>query len=696
MIRERKRPFSIAWAPSNRTQNWVFGPLLLITVLAIFVPLTPGVKWSELDQSWAFGMNQAIAQGLVFGKDIVFTFGPYASIYTKTFHPATDHLMVGGGFYLGLSFFFVAFLNFRDSRWPVRWVLVAVLASIMYSRDALFFFYPLLVGIYLFKAVSFDGFQPSNRTNWYLLLIVLFFPLGLLPLIKGSALIACAGIVAFSGVLLLNERDWKSTVVVCSAPIVSTPLFWLLSGQPLTALPTYFISMAPIISGYTEAMGKEGPVKGLILYMMCALLLIWAVLFDVKAAVSKRIVAALMFFVVLFLAFKGGFVRHNDNHAALPATMIVLASLAAGTIALGKRTLLALIVAGAVWIYIDSTYKKTSTVKVIENVKKTYLGSWDGLKNRIWDQDKLHRDFENRVSELRLRGGIPRLVGTTDIYSFDQSYLIASGNEWNPRPILQSYSVYTPGLIERNKNHLLDDNRPDNIVFKVQPLDDRIPSLEDGASWPALLSKYRPAEFRNGYLILKHLPSEHDAPPDELTRISTQTHRFGEEIGMPYSDGLIFAQVNVEKTLIGRIWSALFKPSELEINLAMENGATQTYRFIAEMAKTGFLITPLVENTEEYGLLYAGPACLDHKKVKSIKIAPRGARAWWNAEFVVELFTVNYEANPAYLASYGFPRPLTADGFPITSEAGKCEGSIDAVNGTSPAPLHLQRTSYLR
>jgi len=39
-------------------------------------------------------MNQAIAQGLSFGDDIVFTFGPYASVYTQLYHPATVRLMV--------------------------------------------------------------------------------------------------------------------------------------------------------------------------------------------------------------------------------------------------------------------------------------------------------------------------------------------------------------------------------------------------------------------------------------------------------------------------------------------------------------------------------------------------------------------------------------------------------------------------
>ena len=60
--------------------------LLFITLICIFVPFSPAMPGEGLDPSWVFGMNQAVAQGFAFGRDLIFTFGPYASIYTKTFH----------------------------------------------------------------------------------------------------------------------------------------------------------------------------------------------------------------------------------------------------------------------------------------------------------------------------------------------------------------------------------------------------------------------------------------------------------------------------------------------------------------------------------------------------------------------------------------------------------------------------------
>ena len=49
-------------------------------------------------------MNAAVAMRLVMGQDILFTFGPYAALYSTQYHPATDALMLGSGGLLAAAF----------------------------------------------------------------------------------------------------------------------------------------------------------------------------------------------------------------------------------------------------------------------------------------------------------------------------------------------------------------------------------------------------------------------------------------------------------------------------------------------------------------------------------------------------------------------------------------------------------------
>ena len=183
--------------------NFISLFVLLITVIATFVPFFPEMPAADLDSSWKLGMNQAAAQGLSFGKEIIFTFGPYASIYTKSYHPFTDFMMLGGSLYLALSYWGCCVFLMKGTQW--RWVLAfcVVLAGFMSSRDALLFSLPFVVGLLTSKILISEeaGVMESKWGPVYVAL--LFAPFGLLPLIKGSIFALCGPVAILCCVLFL-------------------------------------------------------------------------------------------------------------------------------------------------------------------------------------------------------------------------------------------------------------------------------------------------------------------------------------------------------------------------------------------------------------------------------------------------------------------------------------------------------------
>jgi hypothetical protein len=66
------------------------------TAVLFVIPLIPDFPHRSFDSSWAYALNEAVVQHLIFGRDIVLTFGPLASIYTGMYHPATDWIMLLG------------------------------------------------------------------------------------------------------------------------------------------------------------------------------------------------------------------------------------------------------------------------------------------------------------------------------------------------------------------------------------------------------------------------------------------------------------------------------------------------------------------------------------------------------------------------------------------------------------------------
>lgn len=686
-----KNHFVIPGEIRRSVGTWIFQIMLFVTSVCIFLPFSPSMPGEGLDPSWKYGMNQAMDQGLVLGRDIIFTFGPYASIYTNTYHPATDALMVWGSLYLGISFALAAFLNFKEGKWYLQALLLGVLAGMMYSPDARLFYYLLLVGMYSVKLVKKNSEGQKTPIRSCLLLAVLLTPFGLLPLVKGSIAILCLAIATLCFILFAAMKNWRGVALVGFIPPISLVVFWLLSGQPIIALPLYFSSMLPIISGYTEAMAIGGIKSEIIYYIVVSLILLWVIFKEERSDATIRIVALLMFAVAFFLSFKGGFVRH-DGHAIISGTVIVLTGLLVASAYGSSRSLSALFVAFFVWLYIDSLYIKTSPQGFLDNVEKTYKKSWYGLNLRFKDKEELVRDYNETIARIHAKSDFPKLQGTTDIYSYDQSYLLASGNIWNPRPIFQSYSVYTPALAEKNREHLIGSNAPDNLIFKVQTIDGRLPQMDDGASWPVILSSYAPDRMMDDYLLLRKKKINQDLSP---TVVSKEKYAFGNVVAIPDGKKPVFLKVYIKPSFIGKIANTLFKPSQLWITINLENGSSRNYRMISGMIETGVLLSPLVENTQEFGILFGGAKYLDHKKVKSFSIDTKGERRLWITEYEVEFVALDLPSQPEVLRLYGIERlELIAPTTKIL-HAEHCDGSIDYFNGESPAPAKFSAKSLL-
>jgi hypothetical protein len=199
--------------------------------------------------------------------------------------------------------------------------------------------------------------------------------------------------------------------------------FWVASGQPAATLPRYFISMAPIISGYTDAMSINGNVLEVILYLIASISLLLAILTQIQLANISKIFLFCIYFVFLFLSFKAGFVRH-DGHAIISGTSILISALLLPFV-LNTRIILPVIVSALfVWSHINGYYSNISPFGVIENVKSTYSSAWSGIKNRIESRDWPRLEYDAAVKSLREQTSFPVLQGTTDIYSYNQSYFI--------------------------------------------------------------------------------------------------------------------------------------------------------------------------------------------------------------------------------------------------------------------------------
>ncbi|MDM0067883.1 hypothetical protein [Variovorax sp. J31P207] len=661
---------------------------VLCAAIARFIPLDPAMPGPTLDDGWAIAMNQAVSQGLQFGRDLVFTFGPYASVYTRLYHPQTDTLMLGGSLLLALAFGFSVMVLARRSQW--FWIAVTGLAvAATGDKDAL------LYGVALASCLAFlELIENGDDTggSHFLIAVFVLAPFGLLPAIKGTMFILSVGMLGTCVFAALWLRRWGLALTCAIVPAAVLFVAWLLAGQSASSLPAYVLGIADVSSGYSEAMSLDGPSSDILVYLGAAALFVGVSAFTRGAAGTVRVLRVAAVSLFLFVAFKGGFVRH-DAHVLMSASALTLGASLLAMISRARAATLLLVACLLASLGMSERYGG-SIAHLALTWRDTYASLWKGLRTRTSHPEDLGRRYAEALKAINHQLALPALEGTTDVYSYGQSYLLASDNHWNPRPVLQSYSAYTPRLLELNRRHLTTADRPQNIFFRLEPLDGRFPATDDGASWPALLANYTPVAATAGYLQLEaRAQAVIPAPLEPLGPL--RRVRLGEDVPVPNSDRPVFITVRPVPSLLGRLQALLFKPNSLHMRVTLASGAVHSYRLVSGTAATPFLLSPLVDQTSAFSLLFGATRMLQGNAVRAVAFETAGTWRSWRDEIGVEF----HQAGARELGQ-GAER-LGSRGKLQEVETGarlgrNCDGSIDTIDARPAREVTAVEPSLLR
>jgi hypothetical protein len=677
----------------KKTIKTIIALLISLCLASLLVPINPGMPSAGLDPSWVLGMSESLTQGFKFGSDIVFTFGPFSQIYTNIYNEKYDILIIFSAIYLTLCYTFLLFIISINNYKII--LIIIVLFTTYYSKDTLLLLFPLISGLSIIFIIDFN-----KSCNKVLALIVSLSPLGLLPLVKGSLIPVCIVAVVL-GIIYLSYTGNKKYTLLALSPVLTLSFFWVASGQSLLDIYYYFSSSFNIIFGYTEGMHSSyigAPpwvFWQLISYILVFIILEFTIIFDKKLSHINKYYISISFGIFLFLSFKAGFVRH-DGHAMTAGYSILTASILLAVLDKTKYSNLLIALSLFVLILIDSQFIKFSTDKFLANISNKYLLIRDGLNLRINNSEQISKNYQLAIKNLKSKEDLPDLKGTVDIYSHNQSGLISSGNKWNPRPVFQSYAAYTPQLQELNRKHLVKHDSPDNIIFRVQPIDGRLASIEDGPSWIELLRNYSPTNYKNGNLFLeKNIDKKNNILNNE---VHLQGYaNFKETVEIHSNGGLVFLKLNIQKNFIGRLLNFLFKPTELIISLKLKNGNVKKFRIISGMVQSGFLLSPLVEETSQFGMLYGRADFLDSQKVTSFSIDTLGRfNLFWTSQYKYDLNKVEniYKNNDvSKIFKIAYPVILTDLD---SSKIATCNGVIDHINNAPPVNSSTDVNGMLR
>jgi hypothetical protein len=600
----------------------------------------------DLDSSWALALGYAFNHGWQFGKDIVFTYGPYGFLYGKLFDPDYYSLSLGIWLVFAATFGFAVSALLDGARPVGRLLAVAALFvalrsgtwGALYFSDPFFFLVPLT-----FALIAFDPRRIGIR--------------GLAPALL--ALSALAGLIKFTYLLFgftcvvladLHHLRRRALPWYTVGYLLSVLAFFALAGQKLGNFPAYLRTSLAVTAGYSEAMQKSGATVELLGFAVLALSFLLLVLKHQRASADwkdNRWLGAIPFLAwvaFFFIVFKAAFVRHD------PHVEIGWSSAAAAIALYTPRVwwLQSLRAERAALVFLSVVALGVAIARHCRNDHESF-GSFlnrnfgSGLFERIDATRKValgqHRAqqmqrYEAALTVIRARSPMPTTLGTVDAMPWDAAGVIANRLQYHPRPVFESFSAYNQLLMDLNRSFLRSDDAPSLIVFDVAPIDDRFPALDDGALWPELIARYdaQPPGRGPALLMRRALPRR-----AQLTRIAPDVSAgWGTPVAIPPQAPLVWVMIDVQKNLLGRIVDFLFKLPVIDLSITFEDGTRARRRLVPGIARNGFLLSPVVDSANGFVRLLNRDASLltALRRVSRIEIDGPTNIAWFYGDSV--------------------------------------------------------------
>jgi len=601
---------------------------LILFIVATFwtLPRALQLPGSGLDPSWMIGLNIAAADHLQYGKDIVFTLGPYGFLK----YP----LIMNYPLWL-CSVVYLYFVHFT---------IIFTIYLLLSRLNAQWYHYLMVVAVFLLTFFSI-------LTNWWLLIacaVLLYliligkvdqgyivattvfagFGLALGSLMKFDIFFNSLFLIAMFCLLgIILKQDLMHRLTLVLSYLLSFIGLWVLAGQNVSNIIPYLVSGYQATRSYTEAMAINGPLWQLVIGV-CSLGLISILFFYCLLKGRKQ---ELIFLVlnasILFTVFKSGYVRHDIHILFFFSIFLLIFAIllvfftTAGT---GERekpksnllvVLLMLFIIGisaAICVTAPEIVKDDLSFHGQIHEMTIRLAGNEMLFNQVVAGEKVHM-----ADRYPLDPSILRTINnsTIDIFPWDIALLWAYDLSWDPRPMIQSQGVYSSYFDDMNYEHYLGNRSPEDILFAFSSVDGRYPLFDEPRTFRSIVHNYSFVNKSGGFILLKRNEGQYNGSGMDLGSGSASMRS---SLSIPDWKGDIYGEIDIHYSPLGNVIYLLYKPQPIYIRFHLKNGyISPRFRIIPGLVKNGVLVSQYVTNTDSLARIFQDNGTND---VESISI----------------------------------------------------------------------------
>ena len=547
------------WRPPAPTTKTIVGLVVAFFVALITYPvLIPDAGW-ELDQSWAAALHMANHDGLVFGRDLVFTYGPLGWLTAATmFYESTGAVAIAIRFPLLVIVSFVLWRRVRQlCAWPFALVATVAMAWLIGSVLLIGGESPLLVLFAVMAPYFLRLLDPQALPikQWALfaygalsaVVLLVKFDVGLYIAAWTLFMVGADWIVHRQRFGAVAGRVGLAVGGFVSALVVG----WVACGQPIRSLGQWIDLSFSLLLGFNDAMAQPG--YSWELQMAFASMVGLVVLVRQRGRIDddrRRRLLWLALGAAMFVFAKQGFVRH-DGHSlrwwAFVGVAVLIFTVRSTVTTAVFLAVPSVIVAGAVVGTFTFT-NPTASVKSVDRAWGQVTSHSERVQVQKWGRTILPKTYPLPPDIVsKIQGKSVHIAPVRSVVSW-----VYPSTVWRPFPLLQHYDGFTTKLDRWTADFVRSKRAPQFVVYERFAIDGRIDRWEPPETMLALVCEYRYVTGSDVWQLFEKRPS---SACGARRTIDTVDGRIGEEIYTPLG--------NDDEIVVGSFASSAFSPGPL-------------------------------------------------------------------------------------------------------------------------------------
>ncbi len=528
------RPADWARAAAGRPlPTWLLGSL--VALLGWRVAMNPPSV--GLDASWNGGLAMAFENGLQWGTEIVFTYGPLGFVNGQSvWYPDLGMIAFAYGASLFVLFCIALVGALRRSIPALPAVAIAfVIVTVL----------PLVEQAIVVAVLACMWALARERSEATVNALVVggatFAAVEVLIKLSAGPVIAVFFLIALLG---LRARWWQigGYLALLAGEVL---LLWLVAGQSLAAIPDFLRNTYEIVSGFSASMIATTDVSAwqvIAATVAAAGVAIGLVVASTRGSFrderARRWAIGLMA-LAAFTVFKEGVVRTDAGHLSLFFSTACVLWIAIPWMRPNRYWMLAGIAAIVAIGWPVRPTGQTNNLDPVANVRHAA----DQFRTLLSPtrQDELiavGRASMKAVYRLEPRTLAALRGHTVAIEPWEVGVAWAYRLNWDPLPVFQNYSAYTTRLDQLNTVALSAPDGPERILrenaglvypeFPTRSIDGRFPGWDPPAQARATLCRFAVVEATARWQVLARRPNrcgpsrrigEAEADPGEAVRV---------------------------------------------------------------------------------------------------------------------------------------------------------------------------------